>query len=29
MKRAFVDPHSPGVFTWENVVYCDNTTCPD
>ncbi|PYN79631.1 MAG: hypothetical protein DMD96_17005 [Candidatus Rokuibacteriota bacterium] len=27
--RLMIDPHSPGVFTWENVVYCDDTTCPD
>jgi len=27
--RLTVDPHSPGVFAWENVVYCGDTTCPN
>ncbi len=27
--RLTVDPHSPGVFSWQNVIYCDNTTCPN
>lgn len=27
--RLRVDPHSPGVFSWTNVVYCDDTTCPN
>jgi len=27
--RLRIDPRSPGVFTWENVVYCDDTTCPN
>jgi hypothetical protein len=26
--RLTIDPRSPGVFSWENVVYCDDTTCP-
>jgi hypothetical protein len=26
--RLTIDPHSPGIFSWDNVVYCDNTTCP-
>jgi len=26
--RLTIDPHSPGIFSWENVVYCDDTTCP-
>jgi len=26
--RLTIDPHSPGVFSWQNVVYCDDTTCP-
>jgi len=27
--RLTIDPHTPGVFSWENVVYCDDTTCPN
>ncbi len=27
--RLQIDPNSPGVFTWSNVVYCDDTTCPN
>ena len=27
--RLSIDPRSPDVFSWENVVYCDNTTCPN
>jgi hypothetical protein len=27
--RLTIDPRSPDVFSWENVVYCDNTTCPN
>jgi hypothetical protein len=27
--RLLIDSQSPGVFTWENVVYCDDTTCPN
>jgi hypothetical protein len=23
-----IDPRSSAVFSWENVVYCDDTTCP-
>ena len=25
-----IDPHAPGVFSWENVVYCNNpaVSCP-
>ena len=28
--RLTIDPHAPGVFSWTNVVYCNNptTTCP-
>jgi len=26
--RLTIDPRSPAVFGWENVVYCDDTTCP-
>ena len=28
--RLTIDPHSPGVFSWQNVVYCNNPTvaCP-
>jgi len=28
--RLTIDPHAPGVFSWENVVYCNNPTvsCP-
>jgi hypothetical protein len=26
--RLTVDPHSAGVFTWRNVIYCDDATCP-
>jgi hypothetical protein len=26
--RLTIDPHSSGVFSWQNVVYCDATTCP-
>jgi len=26
--RLTIDPDSPAVFTWRNVVYCDDTTCP-
>ena len=26
--RLIIDPRSPRVFSWENVVYCDDTTCP-
>jgi calcineurin-like phosphoesterase family protein len=26
--RLTVDPRSSEVFSWENVVYCDDTTCP-
>jgi hypothetical protein len=26
--RLTIDPRSPEIFTWENVVYCDDTTCP-
>jgi hypothetical protein len=28
--RLTIDPHSPGVFSWQNVVYCANPTvaCP-
>ncbi len=28
--RLTIDPHAPGVFTWENVVYCGNpaVSCP-
>jgi len=22
-----IDPHAPGVFSWANVVYGDDTTC--
>jgi hypothetical protein len=24
-----IDVHAPAVFSWENVVYCDDTTCPN
>jgi hypothetical protein len=27
--RLTIDPRSPAVFSWENVVYCDDTTCPN
>jgi hypothetical protein len=27
--RLTIDAHAPGVFSWENVVYCDDTTCPN
>src|SRR5437879_1078880 len=26
--RLTIDPRSPGIFSWENVIYCDDTTCP-
>jgi hypothetical protein len=28
--RLTIDPHAPGVFSWENVVYCENplVSCP-
>ena len=26
--RLTIDPHLPQVFTWENVVYCNDSTCP-
>jgi hypothetical protein len=26
--RLTIDPRSPDVFSWENVVYCDDTACP-
>jgi hypothetical protein len=28
--RLTIDPHSPNVFSWQNVVYCNNPTvaCP-
>jgi hypothetical protein len=26
--RLTVDPRSPAVFSWSNVIYCDDTTCP-
>ena len=26
--RLTIDPRSPQIFSWENVVYCDDTTCP-
>jgi hypothetical protein len=26
--RLTVDPSSSQIFSWENVVYCDDTTCP-
>src|SRR5262249_9806656 len=26
--RLTIDPDSPEVFSWENIVYCDDTTCP-
>ena len=26
--RLTIDPHSPGIFSWDNIVYCDNTACP-
>lgn len=28
--RLTIDPHAPGVFSWENVVYCNNpaVSCP-
>ena len=26
--RLTIDPRSAQVFSWENVVYCDDTTCP-
>lgn len=27
--RLTIDPRSPDVFSWTNVIYCDQTTCPD
>ena len=27
--RLTIDPRTEGVFSWENVVYCDDTTCPN
>jgi Calcineurin-like phosphoesterase len=27
--RLTIDPHSPGIFSWQNVVYCDDTSCPN
>ena len=27
--RLTIDPQAPGVFSWTNVIYCDNTTCPN
>jgi len=27
--RLTIDPRSPGIFSWQNVVYCDDTTCPN
>lgn len=27
--RLSIDPGSPQVFSWENVQYCDKSTCPD
>ena len=27
--RLTVDPHSPAVFSWQRVTYCDDTTCPN
>src|SRR6266481_180404 len=27
--RLTIDPHSPDVFSWRNVVYCDDSTCPN
>jgi len=27
--RLTIDPSSSGVFSWQNVVYCDDTTCPN
>jgi hypothetical protein len=26
--RLTIDPRSSQIFTWQNVVYCDDTTCP-
>ena len=26
--RLTIDPRSPQIFSWQNVVYCDDTTCP-
>jgi len=26
--RLTADPSTPEVFSWRNVVYCDDTTCP-
>jgi len=26
--RLTIDRHTPGLFRWRNVVYCDDTTCP-
>ena len=26
--RVTADPRAPAVFSWRNVVYCDDTTCP-
>jgi len=26
--RLTIDPRAPQIFSWENVVYCDDTTCP-
>jgi hypothetical protein len=27
--RLTIDPRSPAVFSWGNVIYCDDTTCPN
>ena len=27
--RLTIDPHSPGVFSRQNVIYCNDTTCPN
>jgi len=27
--RLTIDPRASQVFSWENVVYCDDTTCPN
>jgi len=26
--RLTIDPRTPEVFSWENVVYCQTLTCP-
>ena len=26
--RLTIDPRASQIFSWENVVYCDDTTCP-